>query len=417
MELDGPSGHLCEDASAVNSGSAQRITEAEHDDAYFRELLDIASTMAHGKFMGSEDSSEGYGSADMYWKSAIESCDLIYRDSELALFLGTLDAAVDLGELTSSMMKASCESSKEVDIDSITEQVSGEIARIKKLRASIPPPPSLVEGKLVYPTHSDGESQQSELRCVPETAHRIHDDSTTLSPPPLRGIINCCAFDKHFVRSNKLIDARKREAYPGDTMAFYSREWGQQCVSSCGGNAGRGGVKPKHTKCHDKSPPGGQQSSGLLCRSHPPQYLELRATDTETYDISKHFHQVCEYVKGIANGGEESGPHVNAGRGVSSSGASSVYVHCVVGSNRSATIVCCLLMYLKGWSAKEVVSLVSLRRRCRILTNRAFIRALIGWEKELAAANLYNTGFQTRIDVEVEHAASNLEARTCDSIV
>merc|ERR1712176_650545 len=95
-------------------------------------------------------------------------------------------------------------------------------------------------------------------------------------------------------------------------------------------------------------------------------------------------------------GGEEAGPHVNAGRGVSSSGASSVYVHCVVGSNRSATIVCCLFMYLKGWSAKQVVSLVSLRRRCRTLTNLTFISALIGWEKELAAAKLHNTSFQHR---------------------
>jgi len=225
MELDGPSEYLCEDASAADSGSTQRTTEAENDDTYFRELLDIVSTMAHRKFMGSEDSSDGYESAGMYWTSAIESCDLIYRDSELALFLGTLDAAVDLGKLTTSMMRASCESNKEVDIDSITEQVSREMARIKK---SIPPPPALVDGKLVSRTnHSDGYSQQHELPCAPDTTHRICDSSTySPPPPPLRGIVNCCAFDKHFVRSNQLIDERKRMAYTSDTMKFYSREWG-----------------------------------------------------------------------------------------------------------------------------------------------------------------------------------------------
>jgi len=413
MERHGHSERLCGDAVAASSGNTQRATGTEHGDIYFRELLDIASTMAHGKFMGSEDPSEGFESADMYWTSAIESCDLIYRDSEVALFLGTLDAAVDLGKLASSMVKASCESNKEVDIESITDHVSGEVARVKKL---IPPPPSLVDGMLVCHTkHSDGESRNREMPCVPDQEHRTRD-STTHYYPPLRGIINCCAFDKHSARSNRLIDVHKREAYPGDTLKFYSREWGQLRSVACDGNAGRAS-ESKRTDLLDYSPPRGQLSSGLLCHPHPPHYLELRATDTDTYNISKHFHEVCEFVEGIANGGAEAGADATARRGVSSSGASSVYVHCVVGSNRSATIVCCLLMWLKGWSAKQVVSLVSLRRRCRILTNRSFIRALIGWEKELAAASTPGKSLQHRTGHGVEHSASNQAARTVDSLV
>ena len=117
-------------------------------------------------------------------------------------------------------------------------------------------------------------------------------------------------------------------------------------------------------------------------------YLDsVRAVDKESYDIGKHFPEACAFVDVLKKRGQEENTELNGQaentkvKDDHSSSPIAIYVHCVVGSNRSASLVCALLMWLNGWTAKEAIAVVASRRRYPILTNTAFRERLVEWEK------------------------------------
>ena len=118
------------------------------------------------------------------------------------------------------------------------------------------------------------------------------------------------------------------------------------------------------------------------------------------YGISSHFSEVQDFLAGVLSSGGNCSSGSRCGSGSSSSSGSTdeshritdgsteirnidegenadgntgkqkkakqkktrVLIHCVMGQNRSATVLCAFLMKRLGWSAREAVDHVSKRR-------------------------------------------------------
>ncbi|KAJ7746801.1 protein-tyrosine phosphatase-like protein [Mycena maculata] len=92
------------------------------------------------------------------------------------------------------------------------------------------------------------------------------------------------------------------------------------------------------------------------------QHLTLPMQDDEHFDILQHLPSACRFIQdGVDAGGR-------------------VFVHCVMGISRSATVVCAYLMFSQHISAARAIQVVRTRRpRCR--PNYNFVRQLLVWSE------------------------------------
>ena len=100
---------------------------------------------------------------------------------------------------------------------------------------------------------------------------------------------------------------------------------------------------------------------------YPKEYIEnhykISAEDSEDYDIKQHFEKAIEFIDNNRKIG-------------------SVYVHCLAGISRSATIVIAYLMKNGKMNFCEAAKYVQSQRSC-IYPNFGFCKQLIEYEKEL----------------------------------
>ncbi|KAJ7708758.1 protein-tyrosine phosphatase-like protein [Mycena rosella] len=87
------------------------------------------------------------------------------------------------------------------------------------------------------------------------------------------------------------------------------------------------------------------------------KHLTLPMTDDEHFNILQHLHTTCQFIQQALDGG---------GR---------VFVHCVMGISRSATVVCAYLIFSRQLSASRAIQFVR-KRRPRSRPNYNFIRQL-----------------------------------------
>lgn len=100
----------------------------------------------------------------------------------------------------------------------------------------------------------------------------------------------------------------------------------------------------------------GEWYSDML--GHDVSYHCLSARDEEDYDLAQHFPEIVMYLEQCRDNGRK------------------VFVHCLMGINRSAAAIIAFLCSGLGMSLEAAVDLTS-RSRGNILSNRGFVRQLI----------------------------------------
>ena len=131
-------------------------------------------------------------------------------------------------------------------------------------------------------------------------------------------------------------------------------------------------------------------------------YLHVPAEDNYGYDISQHFAEVYRFMKRVAREvheareqrAKDAGPHqpINVKRTAETTKVkkqrkrpskvelelepATVYIHCIQGLNRSASVLCAFLMMDRHMSSLQAVTQVA-GSRYGVLSNRAFVLALM----------------------------------------
>lgn len=93
-------------------------------------------------------------------------------------------------------------------------------------------------------------------------------------------------------------------------------------------------------------------------------HLDICLADHEDSDISKHFDESYQFITN----------HILDGH--------AVFVHCVAGISRSATLVTAYLMRANLWTTYKALQVVKERRPC-IRPNDGFLEQLIEFEKTI----------------------------------
>lgn len=96
------------------------------------------------------------------------------------------------------------------------------------------------------------------------------------------------------------------------------------------------------------------------------KYLELSAHDMPQYDITQHFDTVFQFVSGFDITGSSNSEAKSATKV-----KRNVLIHCVMGMNRSATVLSAFLMRRNKWTARRTVDWIS-KRRAGILSIHDF---------------------------------------------
>ncbi|XP_064611978.1 dual specificity protein phosphatase 3-like [Liolophura sinensis] len=93
------------------------------------------------------------------------------------------------------------------------------------------------------------------------------------------------------------------------------------------------------------------------------QYLGIPAMDISTYKMSKHFEEAAEFIdKALSSGGK-------------------VFVHCMMGVSRSATLIIAYLMMKKQMTVTD--SIMQIRSKRAIFPNDGFLLQLCTLNEEL----------------------------------
>lgn len=87
-------------------------------------------------------------------------------------------------------------------------------------------------------------------------------------------------------------------------------------------------------------------------------HLDICLSDHDEADISQHFQESYEFIRF----------HIMEGH--------SIFIHCIAGVSRSATIVAAYLMMYYSWSAYEALSYIKEKRPC-IRPNDGFLEQLL----------------------------------------
>jgi len=98
---------------------------------------------------------------------------------------------------------------------------------------------------------------------------------------------------------------------------------------------------------------------------HGIQYMGVAANDNMAFDLSKFFEATTKFIVTALEENE----------------TNKIYIHCVQGISRSATILCAFLMMERGFSAVE--ALTALRRKRAVCPNEGFLRQLCKLDEAL----------------------------------